>query len=77
MRYLHPADHHPARISKVDRMFEEELDFTGKKFPVKKIFTKLKKKNSSALSRLVMKTEKNVCFMCQKILSKNMLIYYY
>ena len=43
MRYLHPADHHLARISKVDIMFEKESDFTGKKFPVKKILTKLKK----------------------------------
>ena len=24
-----PADHHPARIRKVDKMFESELDFTG------------------------------------------------
>ena len=25
---LYPADHHPARIRKVDKMFESTLDFT-------------------------------------------------
>ena len=27
VRYLHPADHHLARIRKVDKLFWEEIDF--------------------------------------------------
>ena len=33
-RYLHPADHHPARIKKADKDFSKRLDFKEKKFPV-------------------------------------------
>ena len=35
VKYLHPADHHPARITKADKNFAKELDFKDKKFPVK------------------------------------------
>ena len=35
VRYLNPADHHPARITKTDTDFAETLDFKYIKFPVK------------------------------------------
>ena len=35
MRYLHPTCHYPARIRKVNKMFERELDFKDTKFSVK------------------------------------------
>ena len=61
VRYLHPADHHPAIIRKVDISFRDELDFADIKFPVKKnklrVFTKLKKIILLALVFLVMKTK--------------------
>ena len=38
---------------------------------------KIEKENTSALKCLVMKKGKNFCFICQKILSKNTLIYYF
>ena len=51
MRYLHPVDHHPARIRKVDRMFEEELDFTDKKFPIKiRDIHRIEKKNCISIN---------------------------
>ena len=44
VRYLDPADHHPARITKVDEDFARKLDFKDIKLPSKlEIFTKLKK----------------------------------
>ena len=35
VRYLNPADHHPARITKADKDFAKRLDFKDIKFPVK------------------------------------------
>ena len=35
IKYLNPADHHPARIRKIGRIFECKLDFKNKKFPIK------------------------------------------
>ena len=35
VRYLHPADHNPARIRKVDKDFAKERNFNEIKFPVK------------------------------------------
>ena len=50
-RYLHPADHHPARIRKVNRLFGDDLDFEHTKFPVKiRDICKIEKKNSIAIS---------------------------
>ena len=34
-RYLNPADHHPARITKGDKGFAKSLDFKDMNFPVK------------------------------------------
>ena len=35
MRHLHPADHHQARIGKVNRMLESEVDFEDMECPAK------------------------------------------
>ena len=44
-RHLNPADHHPARIRKVDKDFAKELDFKDIKFPIKiKYIHKIEKK---------------------------------
>ena len=38
-RYVNPANHHPARISKSNQDFAKKLDIKDIKFPVK-LFTK-------------------------------------
>ena len=44
VRYLNPADHYQARITKTDKNFPKRLDFKDIKFAVKlETFTKLKK----------------------------------
>ena len=35
VRYLNPADHHPARITKFDKDFAKKHDFEDIKFPIK------------------------------------------
>ena len=35
VRYLNPADHYPAKITKADKDFAKKLDFKDIKFPVK------------------------------------------
>ena len=35
VRYLNPANHHPARITKTDKEFAKKLDFENKKFLIK------------------------------------------
>ena len=52
VRYLNPADHHPARIAKTEKDFVKRLDFRDIKFPVKiKDIHKIKnKKNSLSIS---------------------------
>ena len=59
VRYLNPADHHLARITKVDKAFSKILDFKYITFPfkvgdIRKIEEK-KKKIPLALEFLVMK----------------------
>ena len=34
-KYLHPADHHPAIISRADKTFAKEIDFKDITFPFK------------------------------------------
>ena len=51
IRYLNPADHHPARITKSDKNFTKTLDFKDIKFPVKtRNIHKIEKKNSIGIS---------------------------
>ena len=68
VRYVNPANHHPARITKNDKDFTKRLDFKDIKFQSKlETFTKLKKRIPSALVILAM-YQKNV-------VKKNMLTY--
>ena len=49
VRYLNPADHHTARITKVEKNFSRKLDFKDINFQSKlDTFTKLKKRISLA-----------------------------
>ena len=48
VRYLNPANHHPARIAKADKVFAKKRDFKYTKFSVKiKNILKIKKKKNS------------------------------
>ena len=76
VRYLNPADHHPARITKADKDFAKRLDFKDIKFPVKIRGIYKIKKNPLAPVFLAMKIKKNIQSMYQKnAVKKNMLIY--
>ena len=47
VRHLHPAYHHLARITKIDKDFSKKRDFKDMKFPVKiRNIHKIEKKNS-------------------------------
>ena len=51
VRYLNPADHHPARITNADKDFETKLDFKDIKFPTKtRDIHKIEKKSSIGIS---------------------------
>ena len=51
VRYLHSADHHPARITKADQSFARKLYYKDIKFPVKTTdIQKIEKKNSIGIS---------------------------
>ena len=51
VRYLNPADHHLARITKADKDFATTLDFKDINFPVKiRDIHKIEKKNSIGIS---------------------------
>ena len=54
VKYLNLADHHPARITKVDKNSEKRLDFKDIKFPVK---TRHIHRFILALAFFVMKTK--------------------
>lgn len=45
-RYLYPADHHSARIRKIDKEFAINLDFKDMEFPVKIVDIHKIEKNS-------------------------------
>ena len=44
VRYLHPTDHNPRRIRKVDKLCRDELDFKDTTFSELEILTKFKEK---------------------------------
>ena len=51
VRYLNPANHHPAIITKADKDFAKRRDFKDMKFPVKiRGIHKIEKKNSIGIS---------------------------
>ena len=73
VRYLHPADHK----SKVYKDFSRALDFKDIKISVKiRDIHKIEKRTVLTLVFLDMKARKNIQSKCQKIFSKDMLIYY-
>ena len=59
-RYVNPANHHPARISKSDQDFAKKLDIKDIKFPVKIIHKIEKKRYSLVLVFLTLKIRKNI-----------------
>ena len=68
VRYLNPADHYPARITKAGKDFFKKLDFKDIKFPVKvRDIHKMKKRILSAIVFLAMKIKKNIQSMYQKM----------
>ena len=70
VRYLNPADHKLARVTKGDQDFSKERDF-------KNIHKIEKKRILPALVLLIMKIRKNIQFMYQKnVVKKNISIYY-
>ena len=51
VRYVHPADHDPRRITKADKDFAKKLDFKDIKFPVKiRAIHKIEEKYSIGIS---------------------------
>ena len=67
VRYLNPAAHHPARITKADKDFAKTLDFKYINFLVKiRDIRKIKKGNSIALAFLVMKIKKKSVFVSKQ-----------
>ena len=78
VRYLNPADHNPARITKADIDFVQKLDFKDVNLLVKvSDIHKIENKTiSSTLVLLVMKIKKNIQSMYQENVKKNKLIYY-
>ena len=77
VRYLNPADHHPARITKADKDFAKRLDFKDIKFPVIRDIHKIEKKNSIDISVFGYENkEKHPIYVSKKCAKKNMLIYY-
>ena len=71
VRYLNPANHHLARITKTDKDFAKRLDFKDIKFPVK-----IRDIHKTEKKKLAMKIKKHIQSMYQNnAVKKNMLIY--
>ena len=77
-KYLNPANHHQARITKADKDLPKKLDFKDTKFPVKlETSTKVKKRISSALVFLAMRIkEKHPIYVSKNVVKTSMLLYY-
>ena len=78
VRFLHPADYNPRRITKDGKDFAKGLDFKDIKFPVKsRDMHKIEKIILLVLVFLVMKNRKNFQSTDQKnVVKKSMLTYY-
>ena len=77
--YLHPADHHPAKITKAEKDLAKKLDFKDITFPVKiRDIHKIKKHNFITVSVLIVKIRKNTQSMYKKTVAKkkNTLLYF-
>ena len=67
VRYLHPADHHPEKIRKVNILYGDQLDFKDIKFSVKvRDIHKIERKIPLALLSYVIKIRKNNQSMYKK-----------
>ena len=81
VRYVYPANHHLARITKRNKEFAKNLILRTKNIPSKlETFTKLENKQTKriplALVFLAMKIQKNIHSMYQKkVVKKHILIY--
>ena len=77
-RYLHPADHHPARIRKTGKLYEDELDFKDVKFPVKvRNIRKIEKKNFIDISVFGSRNKKKYpIYVSKNVVKINMIIFY-
>ena len=78
VRYLNPADHHPARITKSDKYFTKRIDFNDIKFQVKiRDIRKIEKSSSIGISVFNNENKENFQSMYQNNFPlKNMLTYY-
>ena len=78
VRYLDPADHHPARITKADKDFAKMIDFKVINFPVKiRDIRKIKNNNSISISLFGDENKENIQSMYKRnVAKKNMLNYY-
>ena len=79
VRYVHPADHDPRRITKADKDFAKKLDFKDIKFPVKiRDIHKIEEKYSIGISVFGYENkEKFPIYVSKKNgVKKNKLIYY-
>ena len=72
MRYLHPANHHLALITKAGKDFAKRLDFKDKKIRVKiRDFQKIEKKISITVSVLGDETkEKYLTYLSKQFFEK-------
>ena len=77
VRYLYPADHHQARITKANKDFEKDPDFKVITFPVKiRDIHKIEKTNSFAISVFGYESKLKIQSIYQKnAVKKNMLVY--
>ena len=75
--YLHPADHHPARIGKADKDVARELNFKNIKFQVKiRNIHEIEKKNCIDISVFSYENKQKYPICVSKNgLKKNVLIY--
>ena len=78
VRYLHPTDHHPARITKGDKDFSKRLHFKDIKFSGKFTDThKVEKKNSIRISVFGYENKvKYAIYVSKNVMMVKMLIYY-
>ena len=77
-RYLHHAEHNPKRITKVDKLFGDELDFEDIEFKIKiRDIRKTERKNSIGIKVFGHENKEKYTIKYQKnAVKKNMLIYY-
>ena len=76
VRYLHPADHHLARIRKTDKLFRDGLDTEDIRFPVKvRDIHEIEQNNPISISVFGYENkEKFPIYVTKNALNKNMLI---